>query len=442
MNIPSVKKEDFNKSNLKEVPEYPGIYLFWSVNTALYVGKSKNLRSRLLSYTQVPTTGKTEQMVSLIDNFSIIKVQSELEALLLEARLVRGLQPKYNSQLKDDKHPLYIQITKEKYPRVITSRSANVIGDYFYGPFPSSTNVKKVLKMLRKIFPYATHKVGKRACLYNQIGLCVPCPSEIEKIEDPALRREFGDKYRKNIKLIKMVLSTQIQSVRKKLVYEMEKCAKEEKFEEAKDIKSQIDSLDYITQPITPSNEYLKNPNLTQDLRAKELDALTKLLSPYLRNLGLLNRIECFDVAHLAGTNPTASMVTLINGEPEKSLYRHFKIISKKRGDDIASMKEVAGRRIKHFSDWGIPDLIIVDGGKPQVSGFWGELHSHKVPLVGLAKRFEILVVPQIVRGILKFKEVKVPKGPALFVLQRARDEAHRFARRLHHKLIQKELLK
>jgi excinuclease ABC subunit C len=134
-------------------------------------------------------------------------------------------------------------------------------------------------------------------------------------------------------------------------------------------------------------------------------------------------------------------MVTLINGEFEKSFYRHFKIISKKKADDISAMKEIAGRRIKHFSDWGIPDLIIVDGGKPQVSGFWGELHQYNIPIVGLAKRFEILVIPQIVRGVLKFKEIKVPKGPALFILQRARDEAHRFARRLHHKLVQKNLL-
>jgi excinuclease ABC subunit C len=133
-------------------------------------------------------------------------------------------------------------------------------------------------------------------------------------------------------------------------------------------------------------------------------------------------------------------MVTFVNGEPEKNYYRHFKIRQLESQNDYASMKEVIDRRKNHFADWGKPDLIIVDGGKGQVSVFLRELAGEKIPVVGLAKRFETLVIPVYTDGTIALKEYRFPRGAALNLVQRIRDEAHRFARTYHHKLISKSL--
>jgi excinuclease ABC subunit C len=135
-------------------------------------------------------------------------------------------------------------------------------------------------------------------------------------------------------------------------------------------------------------------------------------------------------------------MVTFIIGEPNKSLYRHFKIRQKKRMSDTDSLREVLVRRIKYFDKWGKPNLIIVDGGKPQVSTFLKALGNYNIPVVGLAKRNEKLILPIRMKGKNTFTQIKVPRGPALYLLQRIRDEAHRFARRYHHKLVKNKLLK
>ena len=160
-------------------------------------------------------------MISDAQELSFIQVGSELEALLLEARLIRSYKPKYNIISKDDKHPLYIQITKEKYPRVITVRKIDLESEPSlanYGPFPSSKNVRSVLKMIRRIFPYSDHKLGKRPCLYSHIGLCDPCPNEIVQSTQYLVLRK---KYLKNIRSIKSILDGHIDEVKKNLEKEM-----------------------------------------------------------------------------------------------------------------------------------------------------------------------------------------------------------------------------
>ena len=370
---------------------------------------------------------------------STIRVNSELEALLLEARLVNKLQTKFNSQLKDDKHPLYIRITASEFPQVLTARKidSHEKNLAFFGPYPSSKNVKNVLKMLRSIFPYAQHKPGKRGCFYSQIRLCNPCPSQIVKIKDDKVYFRLRKNYRKNITNIKWVLSGKLGKLRNSLNKQMDGYSKEENFEEAVIIRDRLRLLDYITQPITPIQEFLKNPNLVVDIRQEEISALEEILSQFYNLPDGLRRIECYDVAHISGAKPTASMVTFINGEADKTFYRHFRIRQEKGADDIASLREVAKRRIKHFSDWGIPNLILVDGGRGQVNVFNSVMQESNIPVVGLAKRFETLIIPQ---PSSLFKEIRVT-GSELNLLQRLRNEAHRFARRYHHKLIQKSLI-
>lgn len=439
-----LKSQRFTKVNTPKLPEAPGVYIFQNEKEKrVYIGKSTNIKKRVISYFARSLSEKTTRMKKETKKFSIILVNSELESLLLEAHLVRKYRPKYNFSLKDDKHPLYIRITNDRYPLALTARKIdedkkNIA---FYGPFPSSKNVKGVLKMTRRIFPYAEHKLGKRGCLYSQIGLCQPCPNEIEKVKDKKLRSKLTEEYRSNLSNMNKLLSGKIKFVRRGLEKRMKVFAKEEKFEAAAKIREQIEKLDYITQPITPIRYFLKNPNLIEDIREQELIELKKILTEYLKMPKSLRRIECFDVAHLAGSKPTASMVTFIKAEPEKTLYRHFRIKQKRGQDDIASLAEVAKRRTKYLSGWGIPDLIVVDGGKGQVSSFFRVFRQHRIAVVGLAKRFEQLVIPKEKNGKISFSLVTLKQGPALNLLQRLRNEAHRFARRYHHKLLKKELI-
>jgi len=182
-----------------------------------------------------------------------------------------------------------------------------------------------------------------------------------------------------------------------------------------------------------PTEFYMQNPNLYEDLRTGELKEFKQLLIHCKLSIVNLSRIECYDVAHLSGTNATASMVTFVNGEADKSLYRHFRIRQKKGNSDIDSMKEVAGRRIKHLEGWDKPDLIIVDGGVAQVKAFTSILYSNEVniPVVGIAKHPDRLIVGE--------QKIRL-EGKVLNLVSRMRDEAHRFARRYHHKLVSLEL--
>lgn len=440
---------------LKKVPEVPGIYVFFQSKTPIYIGKAVNLKRRVDSYFSLHLESKTAKMISLAEYVAFIKVTSELESLLLEAKLIRQYMPHFNVIAKDDKHPLYIQITKEKYPRVITARkiAESDRNLAFYGPFPSSTNVRWVLRYIRRIFPYSEHKIGKRACLYAHIGLCNPCPNEIENIKDQNLKKSLQDTYKRNIGKIKAILDGKIVSVKAGLVNEMNNLSDHEKYEDAREIRDQVARLEYITKPQVSVDSFLQNPNLYEDLRARELKEFNNILNDLGLKIENLNRIECYDIAHLAGENPTASMVCFVKGEADKSSYRHFRIRQKKGNSDVDSLKEVITRRLKHLAPetklktstldskfWKRPDLVIVDGGKPQAGVFKAELDKFDIPVIGLAKRFETLILPMYDREVLVFSEYKLPKGASLNLVQRIRDEAHRFARRYHHKLISQKI--
>lgn len=424
-------KTKITPNTYKGIPETPGVYIFLKDEIPIYVGKAINLKRRVSSYFDIDLEVKTAKMVATANYLSYIKVDSELESLLLEARLIRKYMPHYNVASKDDKHPLYIVITKEKYPRILSVRKLDANCSPLrasFGPFPSSRNVFSVMRMLRRIFPFSDHKLAKRKCIYSHIGLCSPCPSEIEQINNSQLKIENRKKYLRNIKNIKWILEGKIQSVKKDLEKEMDSASSLENFELAISVRNQIERLEYITRPQIPADYFMQNPNLYEDVRSKEMADLKKLL----KNVGLvtpkLNRIECFDIAHLAGTNPTASMVTFIDGTADKTFYRHFKIKKAKGGDDYESMKEVARRRSGHFNDWGKPDLIIVDGGRGQVASFGSEIKD--IPIVGIAKHPDRLIVGE--------EKINL-QGATLQLVSRMRDEAHRFARRLHYKQVNKQ---
>ncbi len=430
----------------KDISESPGVYQFKDkTGNIIYIGKAKNLKNRVESYFSNNLLPKTAQMMATAESISYIRVTSELEALLLEANLVKKHQPKYNIELKDDKSPLYIGITKDKYPRIVALRKSefsNYNLQNHYGPFLTGFSSKKVLRLTRKIFPYSTHLPTNKICLYKQLGLCNPCPSEIENETIPAKKQELRKRYLRNVTNVRRILNGKLTFLQKDLEREMKEYSKKQMFEEAKLIAVELTAFKNIAMTKESDiEEYLENPNFAEDLRNEELSDLKNILNGYFPDLTKIERVECFDIAHLSGSFPTASMVTFIDGIADKKYYRHFKIYNKKKNSDVDSMKEVISRRLKHLEDlpaqagWGKPDLIIIDGGKPQLSAVRELLKEANIPFIGLAKRFETIVVMKN----NKFFEVK-PAGGALNLLQRIRDEAHRFARRLHHKLISQNL--
>jgi excinuclease ABC subunit C len=436
--LKKIERAAFKKDHIKRTPHEPGVYIFWDKEGNVnYIGKAKNLNRRLATYNLKNLFRKTKKMVDATSSFSYIKVLSEIESLILESNLIKVAQPQYNVQAKDDKNPLYILVTKEEYPRVTTARKSDMtVKGSFYGPFPSSANVRFTLNLLRRIFPFSHHAPGNRPCFYSQLNLCRPCPSYIESLQEKEYKQALRKKYLQNIKFVRMFLNGNLKRIEKDLTSQMKKLAVKEQYEEAKYFRETLEKIRYITQPVTHPEEYLANPNLVEDIRAKEIKELKDILEKY----GLLTdlkRIECFDIAHLAGVATTASMVTFIDGVAEKNLYRRFKIRHGKKADDIASMTEVAKRREKHLQTWGVPDLIVVDGGKAQVNAFSAVFSMLGIPVVGLAKRFETLVIQKDSVHV----QVKLKSGGAKNLLQRLRNEAHRFARRYHHLLLSKELI-
>lgn len=417
------------------LPEDPGVYQFLNdKGVVLYVGKAKNLRRRVSSYfTKRDDLGeKTRLLVSQIERIRVTLVASELESLLLEANLIKKFNPKYNAKLTDDKSYVRIKITvKDKLPKVLLARREEDKNSIFFGPFPNSTDVKFVLKFIRKIFPYqgvANH--AKRYCLYYHLGLC-PCPPMFETEEEIK-------SYRKNILHIVQFLKGENTKIIKDLEKDRNAFSKTENFEDAQKTQKKIDAIKSITTKNTNPFDYETNPNLLSDMRSKEINELLSALKNNDVIVDKLERIECYDISNISGTNAVGSMVVFKNGEKDSSSYRRFQIKRPPKvvPNDFAMMKEVISRRIKH-TEWGMPDLIIIDGGKGQVSSASTILleNNIEIPLIGIAKREELLVTTD-------FKIIRLTRNSnALNLVRRIRDEAHRFAVTYHKKLRAKQFL-
>lgn len=417
-----------------KLPRLPGIYFFKDKEgKVIYTGKAIDLSQRVNQYFQKPSNlePKIKKMVAEATSLNFIPVESEFEALLLEAKLIKEKKPKYNSKWRDDKSFLYALVTSEEYPRVLPARKTERLKGSYFGPFPSAVTVRRVLKFLRFIFPYCSQKISKRACFYSHLGLCHPCPSKIIKLP-PEGQGRFKKTYLLNIGRLKRVLSGQAKGVIADLEAQMRKAAREEKFEEAKALRDQVEKLKYITTSRNLVSSYLENPNFLEDQRLLEVKNLQKVLKPYFGMIPL-SRIECFDISTLFGRQATGSMVVFLEGVEEKSQYRRFRIRKAGKPDDVAMIREVVKRRFSH-PEWAFPDLIIIDGGKGQVRAVLGVLRKLKlkIPVVGLAKRLEEIVIPKEAG----FETLRLPPSSAsLNLLKRARDEAHRFAIAYHRKL-------
>ncbi|MDP1743567.1 MAG: GIY-YIG nuclease family protein [Candidatus Amesbacteria bacterium] len=383
------------------MPRASGVYIYKdSQSKIIYVGKAKNLKSRVSSYFRSPINlgPKTTSLVSQIQSIEYIEVNSEIEALLLELKLIKKFMPKYNIASKDDKSPYYIHITKAIYPKPVVNHIAD---GSIAGPFLSGYVAKSILRQFRKIAPYCTSNHPEKPCLYTHLGLCDPNPIQ----------------YKRNISKLKKLLRGEFSKVRSDLSLSMNTASKSQDFELASKIRDKIINLDYLLLKPVSADDYIVNPNLVDDKRQEALENL-KMLGTN------LHRIEMYDISNLAGTSATGAMTVAINGQITPREYRHFTIKTDEL-NDVSMMKEMLTRRLKR-DDWPKPDLIILDGGMPQLS--ITKSLNFTCPIFGLAKQDEIIFD---IHG----NQVRLERSnPGLQLVQRLRDEAHRFSRRLHHK--------
>ncbi len=289
--------------------------------------------------------------------------------------------------------------------------------------------MKLVLRTVRKIFPFeSVRNHPKRFCLYHHLNLC-PCA---EVYNTDTSRKE----YLKTIRYVISFLDGDVKKVVNDLIKEQKLASTNEEFEKASYIQKQLHAIDIVTSPIHKPFDYESNPNLVEDKRSQELLYLQKVLVDNNIRVAYPTRIECYDISNIQGTNAVASMVVFTNGEKDAKWYRRFKMKIEGKPNDFAMMNEVITRRLKH-EEWPFPQLIVVDGGKGQVGSSQDALNvsGKDIPLIGLAKRLETIVLPNS-------KEIKLPDDtPALHLLMRLRDEAHRFAITYHKKIRSKNAL-
>ncbi|MBI4535742.1 MAG: excinuclease ABC subunit C, partial [Ignavibacteriae bacterium] len=543
---------------LDALPTGPGVYQHKDAEgKVLYVGKAKNLRSRVRQYFQKSRNvePRIDRMLSKVTDLEVIVTDSEVEALILEANLIKKLKPRYNVNLKDDKSYPYIVITNEPYPRVFVTRQIRRDGSRYFGPYTDVKNVRGALKSIRDIFMIRScnYFIDDEVIKKRKIKVCLDY--HIKKCEGPCEGLVSEAKYNAMIDQVAALLRGKTESLIQSLRNEMEKLAEQMKFEEAAVLRDRIKGLeayserqkavdldqtdrdivafaaegddacgvifkirdgkmigrqhyymgnveqkpeseilealiqqyylqaDYIPQEViipvavedadaiqawltakrnepvrllsptegeeakivrlaqTNAKFLLDELKLQKMKRADYIPHAVKSLQRDLRLPKLPRKIECFDISNIQGSDSVASMVVFVDGKPKKSEYRKFKIKSVDGPDDFASMREVIERRYTRLlQDKGeFPDLVMVDGGKGQLSSALEALQKVEVkdqPIIGLAKRLEEVYVPS------KSEPELIPKSSSgLRLLQQIRDEAHRFAITFHRSLRSKRTL-
>ena len=423
----------------RQFPTTPGVYLMKdSAGRVIYVGKAKNLRSRASSYfnKQAFEERRTADWVHEIADIDFVECESEVDALLMEARLVKDIQPRHNVELKDDKSFPYLMITTgEDFPRVELTRKPEQKGVKLYGPFANAGALRGAIQVLQRVFKFRTCTLDIdehderwrwfRPCLLASIDQCTaPCNLRISKEE-----------YRQDIQRLKMFLEGKRTKLLKEMQDEMQSAAKELKFEKAARLRDEIRMLERLNERgelethAQPEVFYVDPKKGLEGLRRKlKLDETPRT-------------IEGVDIAHLGGGETVASLVQFIDGLPFKPGYRRFKIRGVTGGDDFRSIHEVVARRFKRLSDDQevFPDILLSDGGKGQLSAAMAAFRDIGVDpptVISLAKREEEIFLPG------QSEPLRLSKHAfALRLLQYVRDESHRFAQHYHHILRNKQTI-
>jgi excinuclease ABC subunit C len=426
------------REKASKFPRGPGVYLMKdALGRVIYIGKAKNLRNRTAHYFTQPATEvrRTAELVREIADIDFLESETEVDALLLEARLVKDIRPKYNVDLKDDKTFPYLQIrVREDYPRVEFTRSPRRRGVKLYGPFTSASSLRAAIQVLQRILKFRTCNLDIetadekwrwfRPCILHSIRQCTaPCNFHVTPEE-----------YRKQIRQLRLVLEGKKARLFREMEAEMKEASASLRFEKAARIRDDMTALrnlslrGRIDKDVQPE-AFVMNPK-------KGVHGLKQVV-----HLSQLPRvIEGIDIAHLGGAEAVASLVQFIDGLPFKPGYRRFRIKSVGGIDDYAAIREVVTRRYRRLQrEEGVfPDIILIDGGKGQLSAAAEALRALFIEppcLISLAKREE-----EVFRLDAEEPLRLSRASAALRLLQYIRDEAHRFAQHYHHLLRQKRL--
>lgn len=424
---------------VRSFPHKSGVYLMKDgSDRVIYIGKAKDLRNRAGSYFHKAAAEdqRTGPLVKEIRDIDFIETESEVDALLLEARLIKDIQPKFNRDLKDSKTFPYLQITiREIFPRIEMSRTPKNRGVKLFGPFANSSGLKGAIQVLQKIFKFRTCTLHItedderwrwfRPCILASINQCsAPCNYRIGK-----------EAYRRGIRHLIRFLEGNKKKLLKELRTEMLDAAKERRYEDAAEIRNQIHDLETLDQRGEIDTHV--QPEAFQIDPRRGVVGLQKVFK--LPNLP--RTIEGVDIAHLSGKDTVASLVHFIDGLPFKPGYRRYKIRDVQGVDDFASIAEVVSRRFSHTDPETNPppDILLIDGGKGQLHAAMSVLKNAPMQpgmILSLAKKEEEIFVPE------KDEPIRLSRHSyALRLLQYVRDEAHRFAQHYHHLLRKKSTL-
>lgn len=411
------------REKLRKLPALPGVYFHKnSAGEIIYIGKSAVLKNRVRHYFQNSQKDrKTTALVQEIADTDWIVVDTEMDALFLEAEMVKRYLPKWNVLLRDDKSLNYIRINlKDPVPYLSFTRTPLDDQATYIGPFYAKATVEKALRVLRPIFPYYDKPYRGQKTLNTDLGLTPGL--EINKSTPKA--------YKKNLRNLIKYLSGGREKLLKELEKTMQASARAGNYELAATTRDQLYHLKALKQKIIFSDQ--ESLDLSADQALSALQNLFKLQSPP-------RRIEGYDISHQSGTNVVASMVVFINGVSAKTAYRKFKI-TKDQNNDFQNLREVLTRRLKH-QDWERPDLILIDGGTPQLRAVQDILVEANIPFFGLAEANDDIVI--LDHTGLSRKIPNLPQNSHIIKLaERIRDEAHRFALAYHSLLKRKNMLK
>lgn len=420
---------------VRSFPHAPGVYLMKdAAGRVIYVGKAKDLRNRAGSYflKAALEESRTARLVPEIRDIDYLEAESEIDALLMEARLIKDIQPKFNQDLKDDKSFPYLEIhTREEFPRVEITRQPQR-GTKLYGPFANVRGLRGALQVLQKIFKFRTCSLDIddrderwrwfRPCLLASIQQCTaPCNLRISK-----------EQYRKDIHRLQKFLDGQKRSLLEEMREEMATAARQLQFEEAARLRDEIRLLETLDQRGELDRHV--QPEVFPIDPKRGLAGLQKVLHLPERP----RTIEGVDIAHLAGTETVASLVQFIDGLPFKPGYKRFRIRGVEGIDDYSSIFEVVARRFQRLQQDGaaFPDILLIDGGRGQLGAALSAFSSLSIPppmVLSLAKREEEIFV------MGRDEPLRLSRHSyALRLLQYVRDEAHRFAQHYHHILRRK----
>ena len=433
-----------NKAQLKEkiaqFPKAPGVYLMKDAGgVVLYVGKAKSLRARVAGYFRGrPSNTRLgiSDMARHVADVEVIEAESEVDALLMEARLIKDIQPRYNADLRDSKLYPYLEITRgEDFPGVYVTRKRDNPKSKFYGPFTDTRGLRRSVQLLQRVFRFRTCTLEisatdskrrfNRPCLLYYIARCTgPCADRVSR-ED----------CRRQITLFQRFLEGKRKRVLSALNREMRACAKGLEFEKAARLRDQVTALEALGK----RGRLDLFPEAAQPPVVNPREGVAQMKKVF--DLAATPRtIEGVDISHLSGSDSVGAVVTFVDGKPFKSGYRRFRIKAVEGIDDFAMIGEVVERRFKRLAaeETPFPDILLIDGGKGQLRAAletFRRLAMNPPKVISIAKREELLYHGSPPR------EVKLKRSaPALRILQYVRDEAHRFAVHYHHILRGKKI--